>query len=135
MLLEHASLLIKRSSGCSLLQGPFVVPPSVALSKVLSSRGNKITWSAQRELVAQVIRGSEAHKSFEAFLSSTTVRGQFSLEPEWVGSLLAGTSTGGLPGGRAGGQRGWLPNCRTGWRAFGLACGMAGAGVSQVPTV
>ena len=93
MLLEHASLLIKRSSGCSLLQGPFAVPPSVTLSKVLSSWGNRITWTAQRELAAQVIRGSEAHKSFAAFLSSAAVRGQSSTVPERAGSRLAGTGT------------------------------------------
>ncbi len=119
MLLEHASLLIKRSSGCSLLQGPFAVPPSVALSKVLSVWGNRITWTAQRELAAQVIRGTESHKSCSAFLSSTAA-------PVFGGSV---------PGGRAGGQRDWLPNCRTGWNAFGLAGERAGGVISLVPAV
>ncbi len=37
ILREHASLMIRRTSGCRLLQGPFAVPPTVALAKVLSS--------------------------------------------------------------------------------------------------
>ena len=32
---EFATLLIKGSSGCHLLQGPFTIPPSVVLAKVL----------------------------------------------------------------------------------------------------
>ncbi len=35
LLLDVASLLVKRSSGCCLLQDPFADPPFVALSKVL----------------------------------------------------------------------------------------------------
>ena len=56
-LLEFASLLIKRSSGCCLLQAPFAIPLVVALSKVLNSRGARLTWAAQREHTAQIIRG------------------------------------------------------------------------------
>jgi hypothetical protein len=119
MLLEQASLLIKRSSGCALLQGPFAVPPSVALSKVLSAWGNRITWTAQRELAAQVIRGTESHKSCSAFLSYTAAPG----------------CGGSVPGGRAGSQHGWLPNCRTGWKDFGMAGERAGGVISQVPAV
>ena len=46
MLREFASLLIKRSSGCNLLQGPFALPPTVALAKVLSYWGTILTWTA-----------------------------------------------------------------------------------------
>jgi hypothetical protein len=120
LLLEFASLLIKRSTGCRLLQGPFAVPPSVALSKVLDSWGARLTWTSQKEHAAEVIRGVETHKVAAAFLNC---------------AARYGGREGLVPGGRAGGQRGWLPNCRTGWSAFGLAGGMAGAGVSQVPTV
>jgi len=50
---EFASLLIKRSSGCCLLQGLFAIPPKVALAKVLSCwAGSRLTWTAQRELDA-----------------------------------------------------------------------------------
>ena len=40
---EHASLFIKRPSGCRLLQGPFAVPPTVALSKILLVWGTRLT--------------------------------------------------------------------------------------------
>ena len=39
ILREHASLMIRRPYGCRLLQGPFAVPPHVALVKVLSAWG------------------------------------------------------------------------------------------------
>ena len=91
------------------------MPPSVALSKVLNTWGARLTWVAQKEHAAQVIRGVEAHKAAAAFLYSVAGR------------------DGTVPGGQAGGQRGWLPNCNTGWSAFGWAGGVAG--VSQVPTV
>ena len=119
-LLECASLLIKRSSGCRLLQGPFAAPPSVALSKVLNCWGARLTWAAQKEHAAQVIRGVESRKSAAAFLLSAAGRG---------GPVP------GFPGGRVGSQRGWYPNCPTGWSVFGLSGGQAGAGVSQVPAV
>ena len=37
-----------------------------------------------------MIRGSEAHKSFAAFLSSAAVRGQFGTVPGRAGSKLVG---------------------------------------------
>ena len=37
ILREHASLMIKRSSGCRMLQGCFAVPPNEALAEVLST--------------------------------------------------------------------------------------------------
>ncbi len=41
-----------------------------------------------------------------------------------------------VPAGRAGGQRGWHPNCRTGWKAFGLIVGpRAGIDVALSPAV
>ena len=40
---EFASLLIKRSSGCNLLQGPFAIPPTVALARILSCWGARLT--------------------------------------------------------------------------------------------
>ncbi len=70
VLLEFASLLVKRSSDCRLLQGPFAVPPAVALSKVLNCWGPIITWAVQREHAAHVIRGVETHKAASAFMHS-----------------------------------------------------------------
>ena len=54
----------------------------------------------------------EAHTDADAFMYS-----------------IAGRD-GSVPGWRDGGQQGWLSNCRTGWSAFGLTCGLDGAGVS-----
>ena len=121
LLLEFASLLIKRSSGCRLLQGPFAVPPSVALSKVLNCWGARLTWAAQKEHAAQGIRGMESRESAASFISFAAGRGD---------------AIPGVPGGRAGGQRGWFPKCRTGWSAMRQLGGLgAKAGGSQVPTV
>ena len=69
--------MIRRPSGCRLLQGPFAVPPTVALAKVLSAWGARLTWAAQREHAAQIIRSVETHKAAAAFISSSlpTVHG------------------------------------------------------------
>ncbi len=67
---EFAYLLIKRASGCRLLQGPFAIPPTMALNKVLCMWGARLTWTTQRELAAQVIRGVQVHKVAASFLSS-----------------------------------------------------------------
>jgi hypothetical protein len=37
ILREHASIIIKRSSGCRMLKGPFAIPLTMALAKILSS--------------------------------------------------------------------------------------------------
>ena len=95
MLREFASLLIKRSSGCSLLQGPFALPPTVTLAKVLSCWGSRLTWTAQREHAAQVIRAVESHKSATSFMSVVQRCG---------GTLWR----------RAGGQAGWQFGGRAG---------------------
>ncbi len=107
MLREFASLMIKRSSGCSLLQGPFALPPTVAMAKVLSCWGSRLTWTAQREHDAQVIRAVESHKSATSFMSVVH-------------------NCGGTPGRRAGGQAGWQSCGRAGWLAGGFH--------AQVPT-
>ncbi len=60
-----------------------------------------------------MIRGSEAHKSFAAFLSSAVVRGQFNTVPERARSFLAGTSAAG-------------PNDRTGFSTGGTPYGLTG---------
>ena len=70
MIREFAFLLIKRSFGCILLQGPYALPPTDALSKVLLCWGTRLTWTAQRDHVAQVIRAVEGHKLASSFISS-----------------------------------------------------------------
>jgi len=68
ILREHASILVKHPYGCRLLQGPFAVPPTVVLAKVLSAWGARLTWTAQREYAAQIIRAVETHKAASYFL-------------------------------------------------------------------
>jgi len=92
---EFASLLIRRSSGCSLLQGPFAIPPKVALTRILNCWGARLSWTVQVELSAHVIRGVEAHKTAASFMLFVAIRGD---------NLHV----------RVGGQRGSRPNCRTG---------------------
>ncbi len=74
------------------------------------------------EHAALVIRGVETHKAAAAFMHSAA--GYRSMLP-----------------GRAGGQRGWNPNCRTrvdlvgGVNLDGLAGALVGGGIVQGPTV
>ena len=70
VLREHASLLINRPSGYNLLRGPFAVPPTVALAKVLSAWGMRITWTVQREYAAQIVRAVDTHKAAAHFCVS-----------------------------------------------------------------
>jgi hypothetical protein len=71
LLREMASVLIKRPAGCGLLQGPFAIPPTVALGRILASWGARLTWAAQREHAAQIVRAVETHKTADAFCAST----------------------------------------------------------------
>ena len=88
LLLEFASLLVKRSSSCCLLHGPFAIRPTMALSKVLiNCWGTRLTYVVQKEHVVEVIRGVEAHKVDVTFLYFVVGR------------------EGSVPGGRDGGQR------------------------------
>jgi len=89
----------------------------VALSKVLNCWGARLTWTGQKEHVAHIVRGVEAHKAVVAFMYYATER------------------EGSVPGGRDGGQLGWLSNGRTGWSSLGLISGLACVCVLQVPTV
>ncbi len=90
----------------------------MALSKVLNCWGARLTWTAQKEHVAHVIRGVEAHKAVVAFLYSATRRESA------------------VHRGRAGGEQGLLSNGRTGWGPLGLidGRGLVCAGVSKDPT-
>ena len=92
------------------------------MAKVLSCRGSRLTWTAQRELDAQVIRGVEAHKAVLAFLRTATVRMDPSIVPRTVPRTVNG-------------QRCGLSNYRTGEHVIGLGDGMAGHGYVHGPTV
>ena len=93
------------------------------MSEFLNCWGSRLTRTAQKEHVAQVIRGVESHKAVVVFMYSAIGK---------EGSVASG---------RDKGLRGWLSNGRTGWGAHGLTTGMAsadwldGAGVSHAPTV
>jgi hypothetical protein len=43
----------------------------VALAKIMSTWGEKITWNAQREHAAHIVRAAETHKVVATFISST----------------------------------------------------------------
>jgi hypothetical protein len=87
ILREHGSLMIKRPSGCRLLQGPCAVPPTVALAKVLSTWGARLAGAAHREHTTQIIRAIETHKVDATFISPSlpTIHG-----PNGPGPGLAG---------------------------------------------
>jgi hypothetical protein len=87
---EHASLMIKRPSGCRLPQGPLAVPPTVALAKVLSAWGTRLTWTAQREYAAQTIKAVETHKAAAVF--STTIGGFGQIDGGCMSVHEAGTN-------------------------------------------
>jgi hypothetical protein len=71
ILVEYTSLLVKRSTDWSLLQGHLMITPTVGLSKVLSYRDATLTWTVQRELDAKVIKGVKSHKNAVAFIFSS----------------------------------------------------------------
>ncbi len=89
-----------------LLQGPFAVPPTVALAKILSSWGARLTWTAQREYAARIIRAVETHKTVVDFLTFiAALGGQGMGRGQNRGPFRAGSS-GGWDGGDGG------MNCR-----------------------
>ncbi len=60
VLKEFASILVTKPEGCSLLKGPFALTHTGALKKILRTWGTRITWTAQREHVGQILRGLQA---------------------------------------------------------------------------
>ncbi len=56
-----------------MLQGPFSLSPTVALAKVFSTWEARLTWTAQREHVAKIVRAVKAHKGASAFMSSAEI--------------------------------------------------------------
>jgi len=67
---EFASQLVLRPSGCPLMKGPFALSVNGALRKILEHWGSRLTWTVQRQHVAQLISGMEAFHSSASFLSS-----------------------------------------------------------------
>jgi hypothetical protein len=70
ILWEFASILIKSSSGCRLMQGRFAISPTVALAKIISCSSTRLAWTSNREHVAQIIRAIENHKCVASFTFS-----------------------------------------------------------------
>ncbi len=94
---EFGFLLGKRCTWCCMLQGPFTVPPFLALSKVLSCWGSRLAYLGRtREHVAHVVRAVETHNK-----ASTTFL-----------PIVHGQSTGGRR--RMGGYAIWQSNGRAG---------------------
>ncbi len=60
MLKEFATILVTRSGGCSLLQGPFALYINGALHKILDTWGSRLAWTAQREHAAQIVGAMDA---------------------------------------------------------------------------
>ncbi len=67
LLTEFATLLIHRPAGCPLLQGPFALGLTAALHKILHAWGSCLTWTAQREHAAQIVRSTDAFHASSAF--------------------------------------------------------------------
>ena len=55
MLKEFATIMVTRSGGCSLLQGPFALSINGALHKILNTWGSRLSWTVQREHAAQIV--------------------------------------------------------------------------------
>ena len=83
---EFASILVNNPSGCKLMMGPFALNMTSAFHKILNHWGFVLTWTAQREHAAQIVRGMESFYSSHAYLSSTGQR----LTNMGVGSMHGG---------------------------------------------
>ena len=70
---DFASLLVTRPSGCRLLLGPFAVKPNVAISKIMFAWGSRLTWTAQREYAAQIVRAVESHHAAVHMMASLSI--------------------------------------------------------------
>ena len=87
----------------------------MALAKVLSAWGARLTWAAQREHAAEIIRFVEKHKVADVFisLSMPTVHGPAGLGPRttriWPGISQIVTGIGNRGFANAGGLNGRGP--------------------------
>ena len=64
---EHASLMIKRPSGCRLLQGPLVVPPTMALAKVFQ-HGEHVLLGRHRGNMLLKLSKQQRHTKVQQYL-------------------------------------------------------------------
>ncbi len=79
VLKEFATIMVTKPEGCSLLRGPFALIHSGALHKILRCWGSRLTWTAQREHVGNIVRG------FHAFYDSAAFVMKWEREGAWEG--------------------------------------------------
>ncbi len=69
---ELATQLLTRLEGCPLMKGPFALSHMGALKKTLHTWGASLTWTAQREFAAHVIRSVDSLHACNAFHTSAS---------------------------------------------------------------
>ena len=57
---ELATQLVTRPEGCPLLKGPFALSHMGAFKKIMHTWGACLTWTAQREHAAQIVRSVDS---------------------------------------------------------------------------
>jgi hypothetical protein len=67
---ELATQLVTRPGGCPLMRGPFALSHMGALKKTLHTWRACLTWTTQREFVAQIVRSVDSFHACTAFLTS-----------------------------------------------------------------
>ena len=67
---EMGVALITRTTGCYLTEGPFAMSRGAALAHLLGKWGARLTWCAQREYAASLVRAVMDHKASSNFLQA-----------------------------------------------------------------
>ena len=75
----------------------------MALTKVLSSWGARLTWTAQREHAAEIVKAVENHKGANVFMSSDAILRSLPLPfpavhmtmPQYSAAVFSNTAVGG----------------------------------------
>jgi hypothetical protein len=67
---EFATQLVTRPEGCPLLKGPFALSHMGAFKKILHTWGACLTWTAQREHAAQIVRSVDSFHACSAFFAA-----------------------------------------------------------------
>ncbi len=66
---EYATILVTRPCGCILLQGPFALSLNSVLYKIPNTWAPRLTWTAQSEHAAHIVRAMDAFYAGSHFLS------------------------------------------------------------------
>jgi hypothetical protein len=83
---EFATQRVMRPNGCTLMSGQFALSLYGALKKLLFTWGARLTWTAQRQHVAQILNGMDSFFANATFLAEyaqdhTCGLGQFDQVP------------------------------------------------------